>query len=140
MLSFVNKHGEDNDDYYFAVVRREDNQVIGGTNISINERGEFCGGIWLHRNFQGKGYGTELWIARAKFAFEILGVKELVNGYYYFNERSKKMQEKIGYKTAAEKMSYCPALKREIKEIVTKLTKSDFEKFYNDIEFEFYVE
>jgi len=140
-IDFIEKHSKDDGkNYSFAVVRKEDNQVIGGTNISINENGEFHGGLWLHRDFQGKGYGTELWIARAKFAFDILGAEELINGFYYFNERSKKMQLKVGYKIIGEKINYCPALKSEVKEIVTKLKKSDFERYYNTIDFEFSVE
>lgn len=140
-IDFVNKHlNNGNNNYYFAIERKEDGQVIGGTNISINDKGEFRGGIWLHRNYQGKGYGTELWVARAKFAFDVLGAKELVNGFYDFNERSKKMQLKIGYKIVGEKTNYCPALNSEVREIVTNLKKNDFEKYYKSTDFEFLVQ
>ena len=66
--------------------------------------------------------------------------KKLLNGYYYFNERSKKMQLKIGYKIVGEKTNYCPALNSEVREILTKLKKSDFDKYYNSIDFEFSVQ
>ena len=139
-IDFVNKHLKNGgNSYYFAIERKEDKQVIGGTNISIKEDGEFRGGIWLHRNFQGKGYGTEMWIARAKFAFDELGAKELVNGFYDFNKRSKKMQQKIGYKIVGEKTNFCPALNSEVREIVTNLKKADFDKYYKNIDFEFFV-
>lgn len=97
-IEFVEKHSHNGDErYYFAIERTEDNKTIGGTNITIDENGNFRGGIWLHRKFQGKGYGIEIWTARAKFAFDILGANELINGYFDFNERSKKMQLKVGY-------------------------------------------
>ena len=139
-VEFVNSHLKNNSKcYHFAIDRKEDNKTIGGTNISINENGEFTGGIWLHRNFQGQGYGTEVWIARAKFAFDYLGAKELVNSFFEFNERSKKMQQKLGYKIVGEKVTYCPALQSDTKEVLTNLQKFDFEKFYNNLDFEFIV-
>ena len=36
------------------------------------------------------------------------------------------MQQKIGYEIVGEKTNYCPALKKEVKEIVTELTKERF--------------
>ena len=139
-IKFVKKHLKNvNNNYCFAIERKEDNKVIGGTSISMNDNAEFCGGIWIHRDFQGKGYGTEICIARAKFAFEKLGAKKLIGGFFDFNERSKKMQLKIGFKVVGESTDYCPALKKEAREIVTKLEKSDFNKFYNSIDFEFHV-
>lgn len=139
-VDFVNKHLKNSDkSYHFAVVRKQDNKTIGGTDITINDSGEFVGGVWLHRDFQGKGYGTEIWIARAKFAFDKLGASKLVNSFFDFNERSKKMQQKIGYKIIGEKTSFCPALNCETTEVITNLNKADFEKFYNSIDFEFLV-
>ena len=140
-ISFIEKRLNDNDkNFYFAVIRKDDNRIIGGTNISINENGEFRGGFWVHRDYQGNGYGTEIFIARAKFVFDILGANELRNGYHYFNERSWKIQNKMGYKIVGESEHFCPALKGNVKEIVTKLKKSDFEKFYKTIDFEFSVQ
>ena len=140
-IDFIKKHLEnDEKNYYFAVVDKESGKVIGGTNISINEEGNYRGGIWIHRDYQEKGYGTEIWTARAKFAFDFMGAKELINGFYDFNERSKKMQLKIGHKIFGEKTNYSPALKSEVREILTKLEKSDFEKYYSIIYFEFSVQ
>ncbi len=139
-IDFIEKHTKNDDkNFYFAVERKEDLQIIGGSNIFINEQGEFRGGLWLHRDFQGQGYGTEIWTARAKFAFDILGAEKLINGFYDFNERSKKMQLKMGYEIIGEKTNYCPALKSSTKEIVTRLTKTNFEKYYNSIDFSFSV-
>ena len=139
-INYIKQHDNSTTtDYRFVVTLKESGKVIGGTNITIKENGEYRGGIWLHRDYQGKGYGTELWIARAKFAFDFLKATELANGYYYFNERSKKMQLKIGYKVVGEKEYFCPALKGNVQEIETRLAKQDFEKYYKTIDFEFCV-
>lgn len=90
----------DNNLYNFAIVLKNENKVIGGTqltNISL-ANGTAGGGIWINEKYQGKGYGTEAWGARIKYAFEDLGLRRLENGYFKDNISSWKMQEKFGYK------------------------------------------
>lgn len=90
----------DNNLYNFAIVLKNENKVIGGTqltNISI-ENGTAGGGIWINEKYQGYGYGTEAFGARIQFAFEVLGLRRLENGYFKENEKSHKMQLRFGYK------------------------------------------
>jgi len=97
--SFINKSIENNL-YNFAIVLKEENKVIGGTqltNISYIH-GTAGGGIWVNEKYQGKGYGTEAFGARIKYAFEELGLRRLENGYFKENEKSHKMQLRFGYK------------------------------------------
>ncbi|MBQ9659053.1 MAG: GNAT family N-acetyltransferase [Clostridia bacterium] len=97
--SFINKSIENNL-YNFAIVLKEENKVIGGTqltNISF-VHGTAGGGIWLNEKYQGQGYGTEAFGARIKYAFEELGLRRLENGYFKENEKSHKMQLRFGYK------------------------------------------
>lgn len=86
--------------YSFAIVLKSENKVIGSTQISnISEtHGTAGGGIWLNEKYHGKGYGTEAWGARIRYAFNELGLRRLENGYFKNNEASWKMQEKFGYK------------------------------------------
>lgn len=97
--AFINKSIENNL-YNFAIVLKSNNKVIGGTqltNISYTN-GTAGGGIWLNEKYQGYGYGTEAFGARIKYAFEVLGLRRLENGYFKDNERSHKMQLRFGYK------------------------------------------
>lgn len=90
----------DNNLYNFAIVLKSENKVIGGTqltNISL-ANGTAGGGIWINENYQGYGYGTEAFGARIKYAFEVLGLRRLENGYFKENEKSHKMQLRFGYK------------------------------------------
>lgn len=126
---FIKLHLDDNENnYYFAVVLKESNKVIGGTSIEIREDSKTIGrgGIWFNKNYLGKGYGTETWCARAKFAFEVLNLTELQNGYFDFNEISWKMQKKIGFKQIGQRKNYSHALQKEVIEILTSLKKEDF--------------
>lgn len=45
----------------------------------------------------GQGLGTEASILRARYAFDVLGLRMLLSGFIGDNQRSKRMQEKVGY-------------------------------------------
>lgn len=86
-------------DYQLAIVRKEGNEVIGGTSLhSVNlYQGTAGGGIWVNERFHGQGYGAEAFDARARFAFDTLGLRRLENGFLAGNEASRRMQERLGY-------------------------------------------
>ena len=86
--------------YNFAIVLKGENKVIGGTqltNIDLHN-GTAGGGIWISEKYWGHGYGPEAFGARIKYAFEVLGLRRLENGYFKENEKSHKMQLRFGYK------------------------------------------
>ena len=78
----------DNDLYNFAIILKSENKAIGGTQLT---------NVDLEK-YQGYGYGSEAFGARIKYAFEVLGLRRLENGYFKENEKSHKMQLKFGYK------------------------------------------
>lgn len=120
------------DSYYFAIVLKEENKVIGGTNFSnINKfHGTAGGGIWLNEKYQGKGYGEEAWGARIKYAFEELKLRRLENGYLKGNEKSHKMQLRFGYKDEGirRKGFVCKATGEIVDEYKTGLLKEEWIK------------
>ena len=96
--AFIGKTIETNA-YNFAIVLKSENKAIGGTqltNISL-ANGTAGGGIWINEKYQGQGYGTEAFGARIQYAFEVLGLRRLENGYFKGNERSHQMQLRFGY-------------------------------------------
>jgi RimJ/RimL family protein N-acetyltransferase len=54
-------------------------------------------GYWLGRDYWGKGYATEAGRRVIRHAFEDLGSKAVWCCYYEGNERSKRVQEKLGF-------------------------------------------
>lgn len=92
---------KNSNDYNFAIVLKSENKVIGNVSISSVSKIHLTagGGIWLNEKYQGYGYGTEAFNKRIDFAFNELGLRKLENGYFSGNEASKKMQEKLGYKS-----------------------------------------
>ena len=132
-IAYAKQSERNASDIMLAIVLKENNKVIGGTSIQdINKKDGTCtGGIWLNEKYQKNGYGTEAFSIRAEYCFEILGLRRLENGYFADNEKSKKMQEKLGYKNEGirRKKYLCLATNEYIDEYITGLLKEDFVKF-----------
>ena len=113
-----------------AIVLKENNKVIGGTEIrNINKKdGTAGGGIWLNEKYQKNGYGTEAFSAKIKFCFEELGLRRIENGYFKGNDKSHNMQLKLGYKDEGvrRKKFFCLATNEYVDECVTGLLKEEF--------------
>lgn len=132
-IAYAKQSEQNASDIMLAIVLKENNKVIGGTSIQdVNKKDGTCtGGIWLNEKYQKNGYGTEAFSIRAEYCFEILGLRRLENGYFADNEKSKKMQEKLGYKNEGirRKKYLCLATNEYIDECITGLLKEDFVKF-----------
>lgn len=138
-LNYIN-NSIDNNLYDFAIVLKSENKVIGATQISNISliHGTAGGGIWINEKYHGKGYGTEAWGARIKYAFEILGLRRLENGYFKDNISSFKMQEKFGYKNEGirRKKFISQATGKIEDEYLTGLLKEewiDYDKRYDNM-------
>lgn len=98
----ITKKGPRPTAYEFAVELKSNGLLIGGVSLNkINwETQTGGGGIWITRNHQGFGYGTEALQAKIAFAFRDLGLNRLINGYFKGNDRFWAMQRKLGYARA----------------------------------------
>ena len=122
--------------YNLAIVLKENNKVIGGTqyrNIDLIQ-GTASGGIWLNEKYHGHGYGSEAWGARIKYAFETLGLRRLENGFFEGNERSWNMQKKFGYQIEGmRRQKYkCLSTGKIVNEYVTGLLKEEWIQKQNE--------
>ena len=130
-LDYINKSLNDKL-YNFAIVLKENNKVIGATQIRSIDlvQGTAHGGIWINEKYHGHGYGTEAWGARIKYAFEVLGLRRLENGFFDGNESSKKMQERFGYKIEGKKRQRykCLSTGQIVDEYITGLLKDEWIK------------
>lgn len=131
-VDFINyvKNEDVNEHIHFAIVLKENNKVIGGTEISNIKRkdGIAGGGIWLNEKYQKNGYGTEAFCIRNRYIFNELGLRRIENGYFPNNEKSHKMQLKLGYKDEGirRKRFLCMATGEYVDECITGLLKEDF--------------
>lgn len=97
----------DNDNV-FAICLKENDRVIGSLGVEkygLEEKlTEFDGyygrelGYFLNKDFWGRGLVPEAVTAVIEYLFHELSYDFLLCGYYNFNERSRRVQEKCGFK------------------------------------------
>lgn len=89
----------------YAICRREDNRVIGAIGLKLKgstrltERDDACElGYWLGKPFWGQGLMPEAAEELLRHAFEDLRMQRVWCAYYDGNEKSKRVQEKLGFR------------------------------------------
>lgn len=97
-----------NHDKTFAIVLKENSKVIGSLGVeeygmedALTEFLEYKGreiGYVLSKEYWGKGIMTEAVKAIINYLFNELNLDFLICGYYDFNNKSKRVQEKCGFK------------------------------------------
>lgn len=126
----LTEKGMDRTAFEFAIELKSENKVIGGISLSnINKlHGTAGGGIWINAGYHGQGYGTEAFGKRIEFAFDVLKLRRLENGFFPGNEASFRMQEKFGYKIEGlgRKKFVCLADGQIKDECITGLLKEEW--------------
>ena len=89
----------------YAVCLKEDGNAIGAIELKLNghtdmtERDDECElGYWLGKPFWGQGIMPEAAREMLRHAFEDLGMQKVWCGYYDGNIKSKRVQEKCGFR------------------------------------------
>ena len=118
--------------YEFAIELKSESKVIGGvslTRISVFH-GTAGGGIWINAKYQGYGYGREAFGEKIRFAFEVLNLRRLENGFFKGNDASFAMQEQFGYKREGERRRAfrCMADGELKDECITGLLKEEWKR------------
>ena len=82
----------------YAMVLKETGMPIGCISLRNAEKeGELELGYWLGKPYWGKGLMTEAAQEIVRYAFEELNTEKIWCGYYEGNQRSARVQEKIGF-------------------------------------------
>ena len=84
--------------FFFAVVRKDDNRLIGGCDMSAERGATREGGIGycLHPDFWGRGYMTECAEALLKLGFEEMKWRRITSFCDPDNIGSWRVMEKVG--------------------------------------------
>ena len=89
----------------YAICLKEDGKAIGAIELKLNghtdmtDRDDECEmGYWLGKPFWGQGIMPEAVKEMRRHAFEDLGMQKVWIGYYEGNTKSKRVQEKCGFK------------------------------------------
>ncbi len=122
----------------YAVCLKENNKAIGSvglmtgdqSNIDLND-GEAEVGYWIGVPFWGQGLIPEAVKELMKYAFCQLEMKKLWSGYFDGNEKSKRVQEKCGFKYQYTNKDIEWELTNDIRtEHITCITKEEWEVEY----------
>lgn len=88
----------------YAVCLKEDGCAVGSIGLKLNgstdmtDRDDECElGYWIGKPFWGQGLIPEASRELLRYAFEELGMRAVWCGYYDGNEKSKRVQEKLGF-------------------------------------------
>lgn len=89
----------------YAICLKEDGKAIGAIELKLNghtdmtERDDECElGYWLGKPLWGQGLMPEAAREILRHAFEDIGMSKVWCGYYEGNAKSKRVQEKVGFK------------------------------------------
>ncbi len=89
----------------YAVCLKKDGKAIGAIELKLNgrtdmtDRDDECElGYWLGKPFWGQGIMPEAADEILRHAFEDLNMKKVWCGYYEGNKKSKRVQEKLGFR------------------------------------------
>lgn len=89
----------------YAVCLKSDNKAIGAIALMLNgytdltNKDDECElGYWIGKPFWGQGLIPEAARELLCYAFEKLGMRKVWCGYYDGNAKSKRMQEKLGFR------------------------------------------
>lgn len=85
----------------YAICEKENNKAIGAIELKLNgqtDKEDECElGYWLGKPFWGRGYMPEAAKELIRHGFEDLKMSVIWCGYYDGNNKSKRVQEKVGF-------------------------------------------
>ncbi len=88
----------------YAICEKDNNITIGSIELKLNDHTDMTDkddecelGYWLGKPFWGRGYMTEAAEEILRYGFENLNMSVIWCGYYDGNNKSKRVQEKLGF-------------------------------------------
>ena len=119
----------------YAICEKENDKAIGAIELKLNghtdmtDRDDECElGYWLGKPFWGRGYVPEAATELIRRGFEELGMTTIWCGYYDGNAKSKRVQEKLGFKAYGIRKNVNVSLLNEVRtEHVNIMTKEMWE-------------
>ena len=81
----------------YAIIHKEDKKMIGTIEVHTYKQHKGEIGFVLNPKYWNKGYITEASHALIIYAFELLGLHRLTYGYFLFNQRSKRVCERLEF-------------------------------------------
>ena len=101
--------------------------MLGGSSVNEIKNADECElGYWLAKPFWGQGLIPEAAREMLRRAFEDLGMQKVWCAYYDGNDKSKRVQEKLGFKYQLTREVFVPAINETRKEHLSYITKEEW--------------
>ncbi len=128
-------------DETYAICLKGDSRPIGsvglklGGSTDLTDRDDECElGYWIGKPFWGQGMMPEAVEALMRHAFLDLGMQKVWAGYYEGNEKSKRVQEKCGFRFQRKDENVDVTLMHEKRnEYINLITRADWEQKHNEL-------
>ena len=121
-------------DETYAVTIKGDNTAVGSIGLMVGDRSnlkvgaeEAEIGYWIGFPFWGKGYIPEAVCELMRYAFNDLGISTIWCGYFDGNEKSKRVNEKCGFKYHHTEEKEMPLINETKTLHVTCITKTEWQ-------------
>ncbi len=124
------------EEVYAICLKERDGEPVGSIGLTLDgspERplmnGEAELGYWIGYPFWGRGLVPEAVTEMLRHGFEDLGLERVLCGYFHENNRSKKVQEKCGFKPLYTNPACKVIMLGETRvEHINVITKADYAK------------
>ena len=115
--------------YQFAVIRKEDNELIGNCGFNelnlVNQTGAI--GIFIgEEENRSKGYGREALELLIGYGFDYLNLNNIMLSVYSFNERAIACYKKVGFKEIGRRREAYIRKNQRYDDIYMDILRSEF--------------
>ncbi|SHF37682.1 Protein N-acetyltransferase, RimJ/RimL family [Seinonella peptonophila] len=97
-IEHVRRAAERGEMFSFALIRKEDHQLIGCVSLRVKSANDGELAYWVGRPYWGQGFATEASKKVVNFGFEVLGLNRVYAKAMTKNPASYKVMSKIGMK------------------------------------------
>jgi len=105
------------------------NSIVGGIGYEAEEAGHSAElGYWLAEPVWSKGFGYEAAAAVTTHAFEAAGHERLMAGYRHGNEASRRILDRLGFRTVGHEMMYSRGVGRKSPVARLELTRREWSR------------
>lgn len=95
--TFIESVQDNPKNHAFAIVRKQDQQLLGGIGIHPEERHQHAElGYWIGVPYWNQGYASETAKRIVDYGFEALKLRRIYAGYFAHNIASRRVMEKAG--------------------------------------------
>lgn len=97
---FVKSATNNTGELFNFAIENEEGKYIGGCGINNVDRKNSVSeiGLWLGKDFHGKGYGSDTLRTLCKFIFDEMNINKVSLGYFEFNEKGRRCYDAVGFK------------------------------------------